>query len=370
MGSAFNLGKIFGIQFRLHYTWFVIFILITVTLSWQYLPSVYPAWSELTYWLAGIFTSLVFFASVVAHELAHSLVGRANDIPVKSITLFIFGGVAQMTREAPRHGAELKMAAAGPVCSLVIGGLFFGVYFLVRGISEPIAAMAVWLAQVNVVLAVFNMIPGFPLDGGRVFRSLLWRFSGNYRRSTRIATIVGQGIGYLFILGGLFLIFIYPQQWFNGLWLAVVGWFLGNTASASYRQARWQETLQKITAVEIMTSDCPLVPSNVTVDRLAQDYILARGYQCFMVVDDGELKGVLTLRDIKSVAKSKWEITRLIEVMTPLERLKIVSSDQEALGILEQMDESNISQMPVVRDGKIIGMVTRDNLTRFLRARS
>ncbi|GAI22311.1 unnamed protein product, partial [marine sediment metagenome] len=180
MGNAFNLGKLFGIQFRLHYTWFIIFILITVSL-------VYPDWSSPLYWAMGIVTSLLFFASILAHELAHSLVGRANNIPIKSITLFIFGGVAQMTREARSAGAELKMAAAGPACSLVLAGLFYLVYLFIQDAVAPVADMAFWLFFINVALAVFNLIPGFPLDGGRVFRSILWQVTGNYERSTRIA---------------------------------------------------------------------------------------------------------------------------------------------------------------------------------------
>src|SRR4030042_1406147 len=153
MGGAITLGKIFGIQFRLHYSWFIIFVLITVSLSWQYFPIAYPDWNTSTYWVVGVFTSLLFFVSVLTHELAHSLVGRANGIPVKSITLFIFGGVAHMTREATRHGAELKMAVAGPIASLAIAGFFFLLYFSIQNISEPIAALAFWLAQINDVLA-------------------------------------------------------------------------------------------------------------------------------------------------------------------------------------------------------------------------
>ena len=370
MGGAFNLGKIFGIQFRLHYTWFIIFVLITGSLSWQYFPLVYPDWNTLTYWVTGIVTSLLFFTSVVAHELAHSLVGRANGIPVKSITLFIFGGVAHMTREAARHGAELKMAAAGPISSLAIGGLFFLLHLLIQGISEPIAAMAFWLAQINVALAVFNLIPGFPLDGGRVFRALLWRFSGDYKRSTRIATRVGRGVGYLFILGGLLIIFLLPQQWFSGLWLAFIGWFLDNTASASYRQAQWQEALQGLTASEMMTSDCPVVPSNITIRNLVQDYIFTSGHGYFLVTDESELKGILTLRNIKSVTQPNWEVTQVKHVMTPVEKLKIAYPDQDVLSVLEQMDEGNINQMPVVSEGRVIGLITRDNLIRLLYTRS
>ncbi len=261
MGSAFNLGKLFGIQFRLHFSWFIIFILVTVFL-------VYPDYSQWLYWVIGIITSLLFFASVVAHELAHSLVGRANGIPIESITLFIFGGVAQMTKEAPRPGAELKMAVAGPACSLLVG-VFFGLIFLVvRNMIGPAAVMIFWLAIMNVVLAAFNLIPGFPLDGGRVFRALLWRFTGDYGLSTRIATRVGQGIGYLFILGGISITFLHPfgLSWFEGIWIMFIGWFLGSAASASYRQIRWQETLHGFTASEATTPDHPVAPPEITAN--------------------------------------------------------------------------------------------------------
>jgi len=240
MSSAFNLGRLFGIQVRIHYTWFIIFMLVTVSL-------VYPDWLRLTSWVVGIIASLLFFGSVLAHELAHSLVGRAYGVQIKSITLFLFGGVAQMAGEAKEASTEFKMSAAGPACSLALGGLFALVWFLSRGIIAPLAAAALWLAQVNVILALFNLIPGFPLDGGRVFRSILWRSTGDYGRSTRIATRVGQGVGYLFILAGISVIFFFPQAWFNGLWIAFIGWFLENAASASYRQTQWREALHGFT---------------------------------------------------------------------------------------------------------------------------
>jgi len=259
MGKTFNLGKLFGIQFRLHFTWFIIFILVTFAL-------VYPNYTRWLYWVIGIVTSLLFFASVVAHELAHSLVGRANGIPIVSITLFIFGGVAQMTKEAPRPGAELKMAVAGPICSLLIGG-FFGLFLLIPIIPEPIAMMISWLAIMNGILAAFNLIPGFPLDGGRVLRSVLWFVTGSYSRSSRIATRVGQGFGYLLILGGILIIFLHPFDltWFDGIWIAFIGWFLESAASASYRQIRWQEALSTMPAAEAVTPDYPVVPSDIDV---------------------------------------------------------------------------------------------------------
>jgi Zn-dependent protease/predicted transcriptional regulator len=369
MGGGFNLGKLFGIQVRLHYSWFIIFILITWTLATSYFPLTYPTWSLTTKIAAGIITSLLFFASVLAHELAHSLVGRANDIPVKSITLFIFGGVAQMTREATKASAEFKMAAAGPACSLVIGGVFAVVWVLTRGVIEPVSAMAFYLAQINVVLAIFNLIPGFPLDGGRVFRSLMWRFSGNYQRSTRIATRLGQGIAYAFILGGV-LMLVFLQEWIGGLWLIFIGWFLQNAASASYRQAQWQEAIHGITASQVMTQHYTTVPPHITLSQLVEGYVLLKGQRFFLVADEGGFKGILTLRNIKSAARSDWDKTLIEKVMVPADRMKAARPEQDVLSIMAELNENNINQMPVVRDGQVIGLITRDNLLRALRTRT
>lgn len=372
MGNAFNLGKLFGIQFRLHYTWFIIFVLIIISFSWQIFPIDYPGCPQLLYWVMGIVTSLLFFASILAHELAHSLVGRANNIPIKSITLFIFGGVAQMTREAKSAGAELKMAVAGPACSLAIAGLFYSVWFFTRNAIMPVTAMAFQLFYINLALAAFNLIPGFPLDGGRVFRSVLWQVTGNYERSTRIATWVGQGVGYLFILGGILVIFLRPfgLDWFSGLWLAFIGWFLENAASTSYRQVQWRGALQGLTASQVMTSDYPVIPLSITVSQLVQEYIFASGHGYFLVADEGGVRGILTLPNIKSVSQPNWGVTQVKEIMTPVDRLKIAHPDQDALSILEQMDESNINQMPVVSEGRVIGLIIRDNLIRLLYTRS
>jgi len=372
MGAAFNLGRIFGIQFRLHYTWFIIFVLVTVSLSWQLFPVLYPGQPGLTYWLVGIATSLLFFASVVTHELAHSLVARFYGIPVSSITLFVFGGVAQITKEAARPGVEFKMAAAGPVCSLLIGGLFGLLWFFTRGVIEPVAALAFWLAQINVVLAIFNLIPGFPLDGGRVFRSLIWRLTGNYWRSTKIAVRVGQGVGYLFILVGVLVAFLRPfgMDWFSGLWLAFIGWFLGNAASASYRQVKWRDGLRGFSVSQVMTSAYPTVPPDITVNQLVHGYLFTGGHPFFMIADEGRLDGILTLDNIKSVPREKWEVTQVKEVMTPAGKLNVAQSDQDALSILEQMEENNINQMLVVSGGRVTGLITRDNLIRSLHLRS
>jgi Zn-dependent protease len=236
MGRTVYLGKLFGIEFRLHYTWFIIFFLVTLLL-------VEPNYNRVSYWLLGICSSLLLFVSVLAHELAHSLIGRTNGIPVSSITLFIFGGLALMKSEAPRPGAEFRMAIAGPLCSLVLGGMFW-LLLLIPAITGPVASMITWLAIMNITLAVFNLIPGFPLDGGRVLRSVLWRTTGSYLLASRIATFIGQGFGYLFILGGIMIIIFRPfgMSWFDGLWVCFIGWFLSSTAASSYRQIKQHQT--------------------------------------------------------------------------------------------------------------------------------
>jgi len=365
MNGVLNLGKVFGIQLRLHYSWFIIFALLTFAL-------VAPYYSSWFWWVIGIITCLLFFGSVIAHELAHSLVGRANGIPIKSITLFIFGGIAQMTKEATRPGAELKMAAAGPACSAVIGGLFMLISHLNPGMPEPVASMVQWLAFMNLALAAFNMIPGFPLDGGRVFRSVLWRFTGDYKRSTRIATQVGQGVGYTFIAGGIVIVFLQPfnLSWFSGVWIAFIGWFIRNAATSSYRQAQWREDLRRFTAAQVVTTNCPVVPSDVTLNQVIQEYIIPSGCRLFMVADGGRFGGVLSLQNIKSVSQQKWGVTQVKEVMTPIDKLPVAHLGQDALSILEQMDESGTNQVSVVSEGKVVGLIDRDDLIIFLRTRS
>jgi Zn-dependent protease len=365
VNNAFTLGRLFGIQVRLHYTWFIIFVLVTASL-------VDPDWLLLSSWVVGIATSLLFFASVLAHELAHSLVGRRYGVTIKSITLFVFGGMAHMAGEAESSGAEFKMALAGPVCSMAIGAFFGLVWFLTVDILPLVAAMTGWLAWINFALAVFNMIPGFPLDGGRVFRAIVWRTTGNYGRSTRIATVVGRVIAYIFILGGILIIFIRPfgLSWFNGIWIAFIGWFLENAASASYRQEQWREVMQRFTVAEVMTTDYLVVPPDMTVAQLVQQYIVPSGLRFFILADEGRLHGMVTLPDIKSLPQQKWSTTPVRDIMTPADKLRAVSPDQDAWSVVTQMDEANINQMPVVSGTRVIGIVARDDLIRILRTRS
>ncbi len=367
MKNSLRIGSLFGIPFQLHYSWFIIFVLLTVTLALYYFPS---SWATSTRWILGGLTSLLLFASVLAHELSHSLVAQRRGIPVKSITLFIFGGVAQITREVTDPRTELVMAAAGPLCSLAIAGISFGVYFLIQGFSEHLASVAWYLAFINAILAVFNMIPGFPLDGGRVFRSIVWRATGSYKRATRVASLTGRGFAYAMILGGILIIFLLPGGLFNGIWLIFIGWFLDNAAVQSYRQAMVRESLEGFTAQDVMSPQYPSVPRNLTIGGLVQNYLILAGHRYFLVTDDGVLRGIITLEDIRAIPRERWETTYVSEAMTPVERMEWVSPEEGAMNVLERMVGGDINQIPVVRDGRVIGVIARDILLQFIRTRT
>ncbi|MGB2800075.1 MAG: site-2 protease family protein [Dehalococcoidia bacterium] len=365
MGRSIQLGKLFGIPFKLHYSWFLIFIFITVILSYAYYPEVTDdSWSTAAYWVLGVLTSLLFFASVVIHELSHSAVAIRAGMPVKSITLFFFGGVAQITREATKPTIELKMAIAGPLASITLAGLYYGIFWISSGFNEYLAVVCWWLALINGVLAVFNMIPGFPLDGGRVFRSIVWLVTGNYMRATRIATMAGRGVAYLFILGGIVLLFL-PQWLFNGLWFLFLGFLLYSAATTSYRQAVLLDALRGFTAQDVMTRDPPLVPRNLTIRELIQRRFLPTSSQFFLVVEGESVGGLLTLRRIKGIPKEEWDIITTGQAMTPVEKLKTVRPSDDALGVLQRMDEENLNEIAVAGGGKVIGVVVRENLIRF-----
>ncbi len=366
MTVVMNLGKFLGIPIYLHYTWFLIFTLITAALVTNF-PEAYPLWQRIIF---GIATSLLLFTSIVAHELAHSLIAIRNGIPVKGITLFIFGGVSQITKEATKPIVEFLIAVVGPLSSLIIAGVFSLAHlFLVRTGDVIVAVLVQWLVFINVMLALFNLIPGFPLDGGRIFRAFLWMRTGDYSKATRIATLAGRGIGFLFILGGI-VIMIVLGQWFTGLWLAFIGWFLENAAMTSYRQALLRDALHGFTVRDVMTVDYPSISREITLGQLVRDYILPTGRRCFLVTKDGSLEGVVTLHNVKMIPQERWDSTSVREIMTPTSQLKVIHPEQSAVSLLELMDEGDVNQLPVVEGSKVIGMVARDGLLHFLRVRT
>ncbi|MDZ4247488.1 MAG: site-2 protease family protein [Dehalococcoidia bacterium] len=362
------LGRIFGIPIRLHFTWFIIFALVTLSLSFNYFPLMYPGWGRPLQLITGVITGLLFFSSIIAHELSHSVVSKALGVPVKNITLFIFGGVAQISREAPRPMGELKMAVAGPLSSVAIGVIFGAIWRFAGPYSQPVEAVTYWLMLVNFALAVFNLIPGFPLDGGRVLRSVLWQATGDYRKATRVATRIGQGVAYAFVFGGLLIIF--TGNIINGVWFALIGWFLENAASHSYRQVLFREGLGNITVSRVMTPECLVVSPDLTIRQLVEGFIFPTGARCFMATRDNRLEGIITMKDIKSVPREQWDLATVETAMTPNPKLKIARPGDDALTVLELMDEADINQMPVVEENRIAGVVTRANLIRLIHARS
>jgi Zn-dependent protease/CBS domain-containing protein len=366
------IGKAFGISLRLHYSWFFIFALVTWSLAAVYFPATQPTWSLSLKIGAGLVASVLFFGSVLFHELMHSLVAIREGIQIQAITLFFLGGVSQMTGEPKTAGDEFRMAAAGPFSSLVLGGVFLGIFFVLRSVTSEaarfVAAISYYLGLINILLGVFNLIPGFPLDGGRVLRSLIWWRSRNMQRATKIASNIGRAIGFLFILGGIWLAF--TGNFFNGIWLVLIGWFLETAASSSYRQMVLQDMLKGHTASEVMSRDCMVVPPDITVERLVNEHILSSGRRCFPVVSGDHTEGLVTLSNVRSIPRDARKTTLVRDAMTPLSKVKSVSPNEDLSTILQILSENDINQVPVVRDNKVLGIVARDNLINFINTRN
>jgi len=361
-------GRIFGITLKLHYSWFLVFGLVTWALSASYFPDAYPEWSTGKAIVAGVLTSLLFFISLLAHELMHSLTAKAKGLGIESITLFVFGGVSRITSEPKTPKDEFLIAAAGPLTSLLLGAVFWGLWYAVEGNSGFVEGVSFWLGWINVSLAGFNLIPGFPLDGGRILRAILWWRSGNVKKATKTASDIGRGVGWAFILGGVWLIF-----WgalFNGLWLALVGWFLQNAAQGSYRQLAIQDMLKGHTVSEVMVRDCPAIPPELTIDRLVHEHIFTSGRRCFPVVEEGRVTGLVTMHEIKSVPRDRWSMATVKQAMTPFDHLSVVRPGEELAEALRIMTEEDVNQMPVVEeDGRMVGMIARDNLLSYISVR-
>jgi Zn-dependent protease/CBS domain-containing protein len=366
------LGKWFGIPVRLHYTWFFIFAVVTYVLAASYFPTVYPAWGMSLRIFAGLFTSLLFFASVLGHELMHCVVAKQEGIPIESITLFALGGVSQMTEEPKTPADEFRMAIAGPASSLVIGGIFWGIYFLTRNNSsmnaQIVTAVSYWLGYINLTLGIFNLIPGFPLDGGRVLRSSLWRMNGSLQRATKVAANIGRGVGFIFIVGGIGLIF--TTYWFNGIWFALIGWFLESSAVGSYRQVLMQDMLKGHVAKEVMSQNYLVVPPDITLEQLVNENILTTGRRSFPVVGESGVLGLITLHNVRTVPREQWRIKTVREAMTPLNVLKSVHPDDDLSSVLQILLENDINQVPVVADHSVVGMIARDSVLSFVDVRT
>jgi Zn-dependent protease/CBS domain-containing protein len=362
--QAISLGRILGIPIGLDYSWFLIFFLLTWMLAGSYYPAEYPGWSPGLYWLVGAVTALMLFASVLAHELGHSIVAVRYGIPVRRITLFIFGGVAELSAEPPRAVVEFWIAVAGPFISLFLA-LSFGVLAPLFAGVETMAALFRYLAFINGALVVFNLIPGFPLDGGRIFRAFLWAVTDDFRRATLIAAYAGRLIAFLFIIGGVWLIF--TGNFLNGIWMAFIGWFLDNAASAQVEHVQLRGALSGYTVANAMVDDYGTVPDYLSLQELVDSFILANGQRSFVVKESERPVGLLTMHQVKEIARQQWPETRVTQAMIPLEKMLSVRPETPLWTALSRMDRKGVNQLPVVTDSRIIGMLSRESIISFLR---
>ena len=369
MRSQIRLGKVFGIQIGLHYSWFLIALLIVFSLNAQFRLA-NPAWSGGLVLALAIATAILFFVSLLLHELAHSLVAKAHGIPVREITLFALGGVSQIDGESSDAKTEFQIAIVGPLTSVVIGFLCLGAALALPGAANlvsPGKAMLTWLGYINLGLAAFNLVPGYPLDGGRVLRSLLWWKSGDAERATHMAAVTGQVVGGLFITLGIAQFFVGAN--FGGLWIVFIGWFLLQAAGETRRQAGFKRAFENVRVSDIMSHDCATVDGRQSVQELVER-LFHTGRRCFVVMDDGHVAGLVTPHEIRQVNRSQWPVTLVDSVMRPLEGLHAVPPDTPLGSALEVMAKENVNQLPVMSNSHLDGVLSRAEVLNYLQTRA
>ena len=362
--STLSLGRILGIPIGLDYSWFLIFALLTWSLSTSYYPTEFTDWPVIQYWIVGAATAILMFASVLLHELGHSVVSLRYKVPVRSITLFVFGGVARVGAEPPSAIAEMWIAIAGPAVSFALA-VFFGLLQSIVGAIAPLLALVKYLFYINGTLALFNLIPGFPLDGGRIFRAFVWRVTHNLRRATLVAARLGRFIAYLFILLGVWQMF--TGNLGNGLWIAFIGWFLETAAASEIRQKSIQDLLAGHRVADVMRRDYTVVKLGDTLEQLVDEHILGAGRRSLIVEQNDKVVGLLTLHDVKEIPRSDWTTTTAAQAMIPAERMKRTRADAELADALKEMDRDGVNQLPVMVGDQIQGVLGRDDVISLLR---
>ena len=382
--SGFQIGRLFGIGIFVDWSWLFIFALVTWSLGADFL-FLHPSWGWGVTWGLAVAGALLFFASVLLHELAHSLVAQARGLPVRDITLFIFGGVSNIQQEPPTPQIEFLMAVVGPLTSLALGALLtWAGGALSAGAAEsvigsppallarlsPLATLLLYLGPANILLGLFNLIPGFPLDGGRVLRAALWAATHDLRRATRWAAVVGQAIGWAFIAAGLATFFglriPFVGGFVGGLWLAFIGWFLQSAAAQSYQQVVVQDLLRGVPVARLMRRGGPMVPPTEAVSTLVHEHIMGTDERAFPVVRGDTLVGLVCLDDVRKVPRQEWDTTPVGAIMTPADRLTTVAPSEETSVALRVLAGRDVDQVPVVQDGHLVGLLRRRDVLRWL----
>lgn len=366
MASSFRIGRIAGIDIGVNYTWIFAFFLIT----WSFAVGVFPQWSPgsstLGYWAAGFIEALLMFVCVLLHELAHSLVARSRGLNVGSITLFIFGGVSNLQEEPAKAGTEFYMAVVGPATSLVLAVVFYAV-FLIFPVRTSLTAVTVfYLAYVNLSLGIFNLIPGFPLDGGRVLRSIIWGATKNLRTATNIAAGMGQLFGWLFIGIGVYLAF--TGDILNGLWIAFIGWFLNSAADSSRRELTMRETLRGVQVRDVMDPTPACIGPETPVSDVVQQTFFQAGYRAAPICQGDKIGGIVTITDVKKIPQEKWTTTPVSQIMTR-EPLYTVNEDDDLGAAVRLLSAHDLNQLIVLKEGRLAGLLNRSHVIRYLQLR-
>ena len=364
MQGSLRIGQIAGIDIYINYSWIIIIVFLTFYLATGWFPSLYAGWPTAEYWAVSFFSAILLFVSVLLHELAHSLVARRRGLPVKNITLFIFGGVSNLEQEPKSAGVEFQMAFVGPLTSILIGVVAYLLQLPLQGSKTPAEAILFYIGVMNIILGIFNLIPGFPLDGGRVLRSIIWKISGSLRTATRIASIIGQIIAYLFILFGIFLFF--SGLIVNGLLIGFTGWFLLTASQSANAQVMLQTLLRGVTVRKVMNTTPITVPANISLHKLVYEYFLPQGLRSALVMQADQLAGLITLSDIRHFPQEEWNQVPVGHALIPLEKLHVVSPEQDLNDVLPLMTGRDVNQLPVVENGQLVGILSRDAIIRYL----
>lgn len=388
MQNGFGLGKIFGIHIRIDWSWLLIFAFVTWSLASSF-SSVHPDWTLLMNWILALLAAVLFFSSILAHELAHALVARKMGTPVRNITLFMFGGVSNIQKEPNSPLSEFVITIVGPLTSFIMGSAFlvlgFG-SFVINNVSllnpfqalsqiGPAGTILIWLGSINILIAIFNLIPGFPLDGGRIVRSILWAVTNNLSQATHWASILGQAVAWVLTFAGIAMMFgvnipFFGTGFINGLWIVFIGWFLQNAAIQSYRKVVIHDILEDVPVKQMMNTEVPVVDAGLSVQMLIDSYIMKKDNRAFIVYENDAMVGLVTIDDIRKVDTEARSLTTIKDIMTPSRKLIVIAPEEEASDAFERLQSEDIRQLPVVNGNKIVGLLRRKDIIRWLQLQS
>ena len=386
--KGFRIGKIFGINIHIDWSWLLIFGLVSWSLASTF-GQLHTEWTGLMQWGIALSAALLFFMSVLAHELAHSLVARSRGVPVRNITLFMFGGVSNIQRDPSSPVDELLVTIVGPLTSFLLGAIFLlsgtGSFALANMnlmnastmVSQlgPFGTILLWLGSVNILVGLFNLIPGFPLDGGRIVRSILWGITDNLQKATRWASWMGQAVAWALIFAGMAMLFgaripFLGSGFINGIWIIFIGWFLQSAAVQSYRKLVIQDILEDTPVKRMMYTDVPVVNANLSVQTLIDNYIMQTDNRAFIVFDGERMVGLVTIEDIRDISPKSRSQTMVKDVMTPSQKMIVIAPDEEASEAFQRLQSEDIRQLPVINGNRIVGLLRRKDIIRWLQFQS